>query len=275
MAIRNILVAYNGSASSDAALAVAVHMHRKYDAHITGLLAGVSRIDHLDLPWMPDMLRASIVNLDRDHVETVHAAFDAATVGKIAEDKRHWISRRGASDVTVAEYAHMYDLTIVGRGDTLAEEKRLELHPDRIALKSGRPVLVVPQSWSEARFHEHALLAWDGNRSATRALADAMQMLESKQKVTVLSVAGRGLGRELDGINVETVLARHNIQTERVFIERTSKGIADVLLEECAARKAGLLVMGAYEHSKFREDILGGVTNSVIAHSTIPVLLSH
>jgi nucleotide-binding universal stress UspA family protein len=36
-----------------------------------------------------------------------------------------------------------------------------------------------------------------------------------------------------------------------------------------------LLVMGAYEHSKFREDFLGGVTATVLREIEIPVLLSH
>ena len=61
MAIRNILVAYNGSASSDAALAAAVLMHKKYDAHVTGLMAAQSRLDLLELPWMPDAIRETIV----------------------------------------------------------------------------------------------------------------------------------------------------------------------------------------------------------------------
>ena len=61
MAISNILVAYNGSASSDAALAAAVLMHRKYGAHVTGLMATQSRLDLLELPWMPDAIRETIV----------------------------------------------------------------------------------------------------------------------------------------------------------------------------------------------------------------------
>jgi nucleotide-binding universal stress UspA family protein len=34
-------------------------------------------------------------------------------------------------------------------------------------------------------------------------------------------------------------------------------------------------VLGAYEHSKFREDFLGGVTAEVLEKIKIPVLLSH
>ncbi len=275
MAICNILIAYNGSASSDAALKAAFFMHRKYGTHVTGLMAMPSRVDIQGRPWLPDTIQKTIVDLDREHTKEVESQFLDQCKGNIESEKTHWIARRSAFDATVSEYAHMYDLTIVGRGDSIVEEKRLELHPDRIALKSGRPVLVVPQGWSEQLFSEHALVAWDGNRSATRALADAMQILETKQLVTVLSVAGRNLGKELKGIDVETVLDRHGINTDCISINAGKKSISDILIEECTSRNVGLLVMGAYEHSKFREDIIGGVTNQVLRCCPIPVLLSH
>ena len=33
--------------------------------------------------------------------------------------------------------------------------------------------------------------------------------------------------------------------------------------------------MGAYEHSKFSEDLLGGVTRDILENATLPVLMSH
>ena len=39
--------------------------------------------------------------------------------------------------------------------------------------------------------------------------------------------------------------------------------------------RVGLLVIGAYGHSRLSEFILGGVTRTVLRHMTCPVLLSH
>ncbi|MEX3009629.1 universal stress protein [Hoeflea sp. TYP-13] len=275
MAVRNILVAYNGTPSSDAALSAAAFMGNKYDAHVTGLMATVSRIDIVGRPWLPDAIQKTILDLDREHMKDMEARFREKMAGELPDEKLHWIAQRGEADATVSDYAHMYDLTVVGRHDAVLGDERLELHPDRIALKSGRPVLVIPQTWSQPLFHEHALLAWDGNRSATRALSDAMQLLELKQLVTVLTVKAKGVGRALKGINVETVLSRHGVATDVVSMKQNGRHVSDIILEECANRKAGLLVMGAYEHSKFREDLLGGVTNTVLRECPIPVLLSH
>jgi nucleotide-binding universal stress UspA family protein len=33
--------------------------------------------------------------------------------------------------------------------------------------------------------------------------------------------------------------------------------------------------MGAWDHSRIREMILGGVTREVLAHATLPVLMAH
>ncbi|WP_276326206.1 universal stress protein [Phaeobacter gallaeciensis] len=38
---------------------------------------------------------------------------------------------------------------------------------------------------------------------------------------------------------------------------------------------AKLIVMGAYEHSKFSQDLFGGVTHEVIRSSQVPVFMSH
>ncbi len=38
---------------------------------------------------------------------------------------------------------------------------------------------------------------------------------------------------------------------------------------------AGLLVMGGYGHARFREILLGGVTETVLRQMTVPVLMAH
>jgi nucleotide-binding universal stress UspA family protein len=38
---------------------------------------------------------------------------------------------------------------------------------------------------------------------------------------------------------------------------------------------ADLLVMGCYGHSRLRESVLGGASEHVLRHMTIPVMMSH
>jgi nucleotide-binding universal stress UspA family protein len=40
-------------------------------------------------------------------------------------------------------------------------------------------------------------------------------------------------------------------------------------------RKADLLVMGCYGHSRYREILLGGVSRTALRRAPLPVLLAH
>ncbi len=276
MAIKNILVAYNGSESSDAALEAALLMQAKYDAHLTGLLAHRSAESRLrEETWVPDALRDTLDTLEAEHDGQIRARFDAACQGRVPDDQRHWIDIRGDADRTVADYAMLFDITLVGRRDAIEGPKRFNLHPDRIAVASGRPVLVVPRSFRAEAIHQDAVLAWDGQRAATRALMDAMQILETKRLVRVVTVDTAGTGTPLAGIDVGTALGRHGVEVEMVRVPSAKGGVAETLLDYCKGVDAGLLVMGAYQSSMFREELFGGVTKDVLAKSPIPVLLSH
>jgi nucleotide-binding universal stress UspA family protein len=50
---------------------------------------------------------------------------------------------------------------------------------------------------------------------------------------------------------------------------------SDLLLSTLSDLGADLLVMGCYGHSRVREVVLGGMTRGILAHMTVPVLMSH
>ena len=275
MAIKNLLVAYNGSEASGRALDAAVLMHEKYGAHVTGLLAHSSPKEAFGRqPWVPDSVRETLDSLEDTAVAGIARNFWSDAEGRIDPDGLHFISRYGRSDATVAEYARMFDLTLVGRHDAMSGAAHLELHPDRIALKSGRPVLIIPRNWQPEKIEEHAVIAWDGSRAATRALNDAMQILETKRLVTILTV-GEDDERPLKGIDVETALARHGVTVRKLAVPLGRRSASGEILAQCGRLGAGLLVMGAYEHSVFREELFGGVTRHVLDHTDLPVLIAH
>ena len=45
--------------------------------------------------------------------------------------------------------------------------------------------------------------------------------------------------------------------------------------EQAKAFDADLLVMGTYSHSPFRESLTGGVTNYLLSHAELPLLMTH
>ena len=276
MTIKNLLIAYNGSDSSNAALDFALQIREKYDAHLTGLLAyHFEPVNQNIRSWISEDILESINKAQEDSARDIETRFQQRIASSSALDKLHWISKRGEGDATLAKYARFFDLTILGRYDAVHGEDQPELHPDMIALVSGRPVLLVPREFDMSTFNEHAVLAWDGKRASSRALADAMQILETKNLVTVVTVDDGHSEVLLPGINVETTLQRHGVKTESVNLQRNGKSVGDRILEFLEQAEAKLLVMGAYEHSKFRQSIIGGVTSSVLKKAKVPIIISH
>ena len=276
MAIKNLLIAYNGTESSNAALDFALHMRDKYDAHLTGILAQFpAAINKAATAWIPKNVQEMVGEAQSQAARDIEAQFHQRIAANSGKDKIHWISKRGDGDDTLARYARLYDFTIIGRFDAVLGEDLTELHPDMIAMVSGRPVMLIPRGFDMSTFNEHAVLAWDGKRASTRALADAIQVLETKSLVTVLTVNDGQAEVALPEIDVETTLQRHGINTERVIIERKGKSIGKRILKYLDKAEPKLLVMGAYEHSKFRQSIIGGVTSSVLKKARIPIIISH
>ena len=275
MSIKNLLVAYNGSESSDAALRLAALMHKKYDAHVTGLLAHQSAQARLQQEtWIPEDLKSTLGEVEAARHDSIKQAFYAWANDQVADNRLHWLEQYGSSDQTVADYSLLFDVTIAGRRDVLIGSERYEYHPERIAARSGRPVIVVPRNFSETQIHEHAVLAWDGNRAATNAMWAAMSILETKQRVTVVKVETSQTGQPLPGIDVETALARHGITAELVLLSPGKGGASEAILEHCEKEKAGLLVMGAFQSGAFREKLFGSTSKVILEAAPIPVLIS-
>lgn len=277
MSIKNILVAYNGMPGSEAALAGAVLMQQHYDAHLTGLFAhGGSSLSHQIKPWMPKKIQNAIMEVEEKSHKDIREKFDAVCAN-IPAGKLHWIDSGGPVQRTVAGYARLYDITVLGMHETMAEygQSHIEIYPDRVTFDSGRPVIIFPANFTGSLFGQRAVVAWDGGRAASRALADAMQILETEKSVEIVSVGRSPLVGSLPGIDVRMVLDRHDLDVTLTELPKNRRSIADTLVDHCEKVGASLLVMGAYEHSPLREGLIGGVTHDIALRARIPVLMSH
>jgi nucleotide-binding universal stress UspA family protein len=150
--------------------------------------------------------------------------------------------------------------------------------PEDIVIACGRPMLVTPYAGNIAAIGRRVLVAWDATREATRALHDALPLLEKAEAVTVMTVRAREAHFERDRPGLDRIvrhLERHGIAAHA---EETLQGdlpVSDVLLSRAADLDADMIVAGAYHHSQFREALLGGVSRELLEHMTVPVLMSH
>ena len=119
------------------------------------------------------------------------------------------------------------------------------------------------------------LIAWKDTTEARRAVADALPLLR-KWDVTVVEIVEEQADRPAALSRVKDVaawLSRHGVSASEQVPDEC--GEAGGLLERIASEVgAGVVVAGAYGHSRLREWILGGVTRRLVNPSNRCSLLS-
>jgi nucleotide-binding universal stress UspA family protein len=188
---------------------------------------------------------------------------------------------RGAIDFParyVLREARCADIIVSGEDRGTLSDPLAMASPKDLAMQAGRPLLIVPDAvnWTDLR---SVLVAWKDTAEARRAIADSLPLLRQAKAVTVAEIP------EVDGSqpaamsrirDVVAWLSRHGIFASELVPETNSDRDATEQLDAMAADAgAGVIVAGAYGHSRFREMILGGMTQHLITQSARCVLLSH
>ncbi len=174
---------------------------------------------------------------------------------------------------SVAQLARHFDLSVVGQPPS--GDARMSL-VEALLFESGRPVVIVPAIFRGAVKLDTILVAWDGGKEATRAIAGAMPILRAAravQLITIVEPHKRG-AVDLPGFNITRHLARKGVHAE---LKRITSDLdaGNTLLSHAADVGADMIVMGAYGHSRWRELLLGGATRQLLHSMTTPTLLSH
>jgi nucleotide-binding universal stress UspA family protein len=145
---------------------------------------------------------------------------------------------------------------------------------EAVLFGSGGPTWVFPDAETTSHLAS-AAIAWDGGRAAARAVRDALPVLSIVKHVTVLCATDDKTIPPASIGALQDFLRHHGITAETRLFTRADRSIGEALQQSALDRGAGLLVMGAYGHSRFREFVLGGATRTVLAGRRLPVLISH
>jgi nucleotide-binding universal stress UspA family protein len=277
MTLRTILVHLDRTEASAARLDAAVALAIAHDAHLTGLHVD-DFIDTTPLHAMPGFPVEYLEQLD------VRAKKEAAESEKRFRDRLsretlawEWHADAGDTGSTIGLHARYADIAVIGQAQPGASYAGREV-PARVALETGRPVLVVPYIGARKTPGDNVLVAWDARREATRAVTDALPVLQRAKKVTVLAFnpeGGRAGHGDIPSADIGRWLAHHDVRVEAAQGYARDVDVGNALLSRVADLGADLLVMGAYGHSRLRELVMGGVTRRVLEEMTVPVLMSH
>ena len=84
----------------------------------------------------------------------------------------------------------------------------------------------------------------------------------------------KDLSETVPGSEVAPHLARHGISVTVTDLSLDRGDVAETLRRRAVLFGADMMVMGAYVHSRLREFVLGGTTQSLLKSSPVPLLLS-
>jgi nucleotide-binding universal stress UspA family protein len=275
--IKDIVVSLRIGDKAGTAGDYAVSLASEFEAHLAGVAFVFDPI--VPVSGMGYIPAEVIETQQADNEAAAKAAierFNTATnrAGISAEPITLSASLAGAGD-QFARMARRFDIAVVGQSEPEARATD-ELITEAALFESGRPVIVVPYIQKAPLKLERVMVCWDGSRNATRAIADAMPLLERAGKVEVV-IAGneRGKQDEIAGVDMGQHLARHGLDVDVKRISGGNIDVADALLSHAADSGTDFIVMGGYGHSRLREFVLGGVTRSILSSMTVPALMSH
>ncbi|HEY2659916.1 MAG TPA: universal stress protein [Caulobacteraceae bacterium] len=274
MTWRDILIQVGSDPREAERLALAADLAERLGARLRGAhLRGPRLIDVAgaspDPSWMVST-EVQRVAQEQEAEETQGAEQARETFQSVVgrDLTSNWIDLEWSLEAWIAQ-ARCADLTIVGAtGDTRLYSP---MSPDRLAAVSGGPVLILPPT-ADGPIGHRVLCAWNGGREASRALKDAMPLLELAEAVTVLSVE-TAEAAPVDDAGLGAHLQAHGVAA--TLVQRRGSNPAAILRREALSRAADLIVMGVYGRSRMAEWVLGGVSRAMLCDPPLPLLISH
>lgn len=272
---KTIIVHVDESPLADARVRAAARLADAHEAHLVGCAAtGMSWPAYALL--MGSMAVTPVSEFDALR-RTARASLQrfaerARQLGVASFEERMVEDEHRDALLLQARYA---DLVVTG--SDAGEASLLRGLPQYLVMHGVRPVLAVPPSYDDRPIADSVVVGWDGSVPALRAIAGAMPLLVRAGTVRLALLNPErepGLHGEEPGADMALYLARHGVRVE-VLVERTQAAVGEALLGIAGASGAGLLVSGAFGHSRYREIVLGGVTRVLLERARLPVLFAH
>ncbi len=278
MAYRTVLLHVNDEGRVARLIDAAAHLASRHQSHLIGLYV-IPPVPTYGTSAMGAGMITSGLNTFREEAARIEAAFAKATREQpfTAEWRLVTAQGKGVAE-TIMEHGRSADLIMASQRDPSWDFHTLLDEPERLAVESGRPVLLIPYAGHFSSFGKRVTIAWNGRREAARAAFDALPLLKMASTVRILWINPQDEVQDVGDIptaEIAAALARHGVKCETATTAAADIDVGDVLLSSLADDGCDLLVMGAYGRSRLREFVFGGATRHILRSMTVPVLMSH
>jgi nucleotide-binding universal stress UspA family protein len=253
-------------------------LSRRFDAHLDVMCLGMdrSRSAYYEVGANAVIMEAAIKETYAK-AEAIRASVEEVLKG---EDIR-WNAMDAIVNLTdtghiVAEAARFGDLAVAAQPYAEGAGGDATILLEALLFDARRPTLVVPDS-AAAEPAETVVVAWNESPQSLRAIRCALPFLQAAKSVNIAIIdpPEHGPDRSDPGGNLAVYLARHDVHCDIQVMTRSGARVSERLHRHAREIGAGMIVMGAYGHSRFREAIMGGATREMLEHATMPVLMAH
>jgi nucleotide-binding universal stress UspA family protein len=280
MSYKTILVSLNEVGRLSELTAAAVSLARETGAHVSGLyvVPAVQVYPSVGFEAAPQVFEGNR-SFFKDNAQRVKQAFEEAMRREGLPHDFHLLDARTpviaeeviamgrSADIVVVSATNPEEITGVERDFV-----------EQVVMAVGRPVIVLPAQGDARIMLQEIVIGWDGGREAARAAFDALPLLRKAGKVRVVRIDPQkdpALRGSVAGADLAGSLARHGIRAEAQGYPTDGQDEGQALMRCAEDMGAGLIVMGAYGHSRLAEFIFGGATRFVLTRMSRPVLMSH
>lgn len=144
---------------------------------------------------------------------------------------------------------------------------------EAVLLEARRPALISAKPIAPG-FHEKIAIGWNASVESAQAVSAALPLLKRAKTVEILAI------EQLDApcakcSELVEYLSLHGVAAAAREIKAAERPVADILLETAAASGSGLLVLGGYGHSRWRELFVSSTTRQAITQADLPLFLVH
>ncbi len=291
MSIKRILVPLPGSASHTGEIELALSAAKALGAHVQALFitqpppvtrggVSVSELGRTATVASVNSHAEERERTARDAREVFAQACAAVGIPMLSADDEpgsplaaSWREAEGSYVEIAVQRAAAFDLVVAASGSVM---ESLMPIAEQSLLQTRRPVLLAPARL-QSDLTDGVMIAWDESPECWHAVSAAIPFMHLAKSVRVISVDRDASNRQASQAEVLAYLRCHGIgATAQVVVAPELSSVGDTLLAAGAEHEAGLLVMGAYSHSRLREMLLGGATRHILKNASArPVLLAH
>ncbi|MBA3879997.1 MAG: universal stress protein [Sphingobium sp.] len=269
--MRSMLVLADASPASTVRLQAALDIARLTNGHITlHVNTPLQRFVAMD-PFGGSYLLADALAEAQEN----EAKLIADLTATLEREDVPWDMRTStgiAADglLTAAMLADLIVLSL-GNSDDDAASDPVRLVGD-VVLASPCPVFAVPATIKPVVTTGTAIVAWSGTPESANALRAAVPLLAGARDVKLVTISNAP--DFFPATDAACYLSRHGIHAEICERPHDDQPTAIALANAAEALGGDWIVMGAYGHGRFREQLFGGVTQRLLETAQLPLLLS-